>query len=130
MEKFVDVEEVTPLERFLGRHHEFVNGTVADFAPPADENRASNKNAVRGLRFDMAAYARQAVDMYVRETGVKTLRAAATPFCPEGSLTTSDDDIEGEVSHAACAILMKMLWLGRLARPDIIRAIAGLASKV
>ena len=133
----VDVEDVTPLERFLGRHHEFGDGTIEDFSPyvkpvpfgdtPEEDSR---KHPVRGVRFDMTAYARQAVDMYTASTGVSKLRYASTPFCPEGSLVAADDEEEGEVSHAACAILMKMLWLGRLARPDIIRAIAGLASKV
>ena len=129
LETLVDVEEVTSLERFLGRHHEFMTGVVADFVAPANE-QSSNKTPARGVRFDMAAYARQAVDMYVSSTGVTKLRPAPTPFCPDGSLTAAGDEEEGEVSQHACAILMKMLWLGRLARPDIIRAIAGLASKV
>ena len=106
-----------------------MTGVVADFVAPANE-QSSNKTPARGVRFDMAAYARQAVDMYVSSTGVTKLRPAPTPFCPDGSLTAAGDEEEGEVSQHACAILMKMLWLGRLARPDIIRAIAGLASKV
>ena len=33
LRKLVDVDDVTSLERFLGRHHEFAEGVVADFAP-------------------------------------------------------------------------------------------------
>ena len=85
---------------------------------------------VCGVRFDMIAYAWEAVDMYIKSTGVAKLRHASTLFCPEGSSTASDDEEDGEVSHAACAILTKMLSLGCLARLDIIRAIAGLATQV
>jgi hypothetical protein len=113
LEKLVDIEEVTPLERFLGRHHEF-----------------AEIKGQRGVRYQMKSYAQQAVDMYVEISGCKKLRAATTPFCPDGSLTPHDDEEHGELADKACAVLMKLLWLGRLARPDLVRAISGLASKV
>ena len=47
---------------------------------------------------------------------------------PEGSLVPCDDNESGELAANACKILMKALWLGRLARPDIIKPIGDLAS--
>ena len=72
------------------------------------------------------------VDLYVSISGqpISKLRKALTPFCPEGSLPTQDDAEAGELSSAACKILMKALWLGRLARPDIIKPIEDLATCV
>lgn len=100
------------MERFLGRHHEF-----------------AEIKGQRGVRFDTKSYVQQAVDMYKELSGVQKLRAAATPFCPDGSLTPHDDKVHGELAEKACAVLMKLLWLGRLACPDLVRAISGLASK-
>ena len=58
------------------------------------------------------------------------LRDATTPFCPAGSLDPADDALEGELGFAACRVLMKALWLGRLARPDLVKPIGDLASFV
>ena len=68
--------------------------------------------------FDM--YALQTVDLYKSLTGVENIKHASTPFILEGSISSQD----------ACRILMKALWLGRLARPDIIKPINDLATKV
>ena len=78
----------------------------------------------------MSDYAKQSVEMYKQHSGVTKLRHAATPFVPDGSLTLADDDVEGELSKSACAIIMKLLWLARLSRPDLIKPISDLATKV
>ena len=70
------------------------------------------------------------MDLYLSITGSKTLKAAQTPFCPDGALTSCDDDISGELAPNACKLLMKALWLGRLARPDIVKPIGDLATRV
>ena len=80
--------------------------------------------------FDMADYAQQTVDLYKSISGVSKLKHAATPFPPEGSITTEDEETKGELAPNTCKILMKALWLGRLARPDIIKSINDLATKV
>ena len=77
-----------------------------------------------------ADYAQQTVDLYKSITGVTKLKHAATPFPPKGSITIEDDETKGELAPNACKILMKALWLGRLARPDIIKPINDLATKV
>ena len=60
--------------------------------------------------------------------GKKKLRHAPTPFCPDKSLIPSDDEVKGELAPSACKILRKVLWLGRLARPDIVKPIGDLAT--
>ena len=80
--------------------------------------------------FDKADYAQQTVDLYKSITGVSKHKHAATAFPPEGSITTEDEETKGELAPNACKILMKALWLGRLARPDIIKPINDLATKV
>ena len=112
LRKQVELEDVTGLERFLGRHHEL-----------------SQEKGANTVAYDMSAYARQTVDMYVERTGAK-MKRVATPFCPEGALVHGDEDELGELAPHACAILMKMLWLARLSRPDILKPIGDLATRI
>ena len=53
-----------------------------------------------------------------------------TPFVAEGSLNPDEDEITGTLAPVACKVLMKALWLARLARPDILKPIGDLASNV
>ena len=52
------------------------------------------------------------------------------PFAPKGSAIRSDEVNKGELAPHACRIQMKAFWLGRLARPDIIKPMNDLATKV
>ena len=70
----------------------------------------------------MVDYAQQTVDLYLSIAGHQKLRHAPTPFCPEGSLVPRGDDVKGELAPNA--------WLGRLARPDIVKPIGDLATHV
>ena len=78
----------------------------------------------------MVDYAQQTVDLYLSITGSQKLRHAPTSFSSEGSLVPSDDDVKGKLAPNACKILMKALWLGRLARPDIVKPNGDLAAHV
>ena len=84
------------------------------------------------MALDVRDYSRQAVALYLEVALLKTekLRDATTPFCPAGSLDPADNALEGELGFAACGVLMKALWLGRLARPDLVKPIGDLASNV
>ena len=120
----VDVEPPEPVYRALGRNHYVINA-------PAESTENAALGALKdAIALDMVDYAQQTVDLYVSITGSQKLRHAPTPFCPEGSLVPSDDDVKGELAPNACKILMKALWLGRLARPDIIKPIEDLATQV
>lgn len=82
------------------------------------------------MAFDMADYAQQTVDHYQNIAKVEKLKHASTPLVPDGSITSADEEMKGELAPNACRILMTALWLGRLARPDIIKPINDLATKV
>ena len=78
----------------------------------------------------MSDYCRQAVQQYKDLAGIDKLRHAPTPFLPDGSLTEADASIRGQMAGSACKVLMKDLWLARLSRPDVIKPITDLATKV
>ncbi len=96
--------------------------------PPAT---GPNKHG-RTIVFDMRHYADDCVKKYCDLVGVErsSLKKATTPFCPEGSLPAADDEVSGQLGGFACANVMKSLWLARLARPELQKAIGDLASNV
>ena len=74
--KHVEIEDISGLERFLGRHHELHSG-----APGVAE-----------VKFVMSDYAKQAVDMYMKAAPSAKLKHASTPFVSDGALLDSDDE--------------------------------------
>ena len=118
----VDVEPPEPIYRVLGRNHSIVD---LAFHKVDDGSRR-----VPHMIFDMYDYALQTVDLYKSLTGIDKVKHAATPFVLEGSISSQDEEVRGELAPNACRILMKALWLGRLARPDIVKPINDLATKV
>ena len=81
--------------------------------------------------FDMKSYADGVVEAYCQITGFdrSRLKKVATPFLPE---SYSDEDLAHarELQKDASRILMRMLWLSRLSRPDLAFIITRLASRV
>ena len=114
----VNVEPPEPIYRILGRNHVYVKHTLED------------KTKIEALAFDMCDYAQQTVDLYKAITKTEKIKGASTPFLPEGSLLPQDEEVTGELAGNAAKILMKALWLARLARPDILRPINDLATRV
>ena len=90
---------------------------------------ASMQNC-RSVEFDMTDYCRSAVKQYKDLAGIDKLKHAPSPFLPDGSLTEADASVRGQMAGSACKVLMKDLWLARLARPDVINPITYLATKV
>ena len=87
----------------LGRNHYIINA-------PAEGTENAALGALKdAVALDMVDYAQQTVDLYLSVTGHQKLRHAPTPFCLEGSLVPSDDDVKGELAPNACKILMKAL---------------------
>ena len=121
----VDIDSPQPIYRILGRNH---------LVMPLPKTEGSEECAAfrvqEALVFDMLDYAHQTVDLYKPITNTKSLKHAATPFVPDGSVAVEDEEAKGELAPNACRILMKALWLGRLSRPDIIKPINDLATKV
>ena len=78
----------------------------------------------------MSDYCKSPVRQYKELSGIDKLKYAPTPFLLGGSLGHADDSVRGQMAGSACKVLMKDLWLGRLARPDIVKPITDLATKV
>ena len=121
----VDIEPPEPIYRILGRNH-----LVMPLSKTEGSEECAAFRAQEALVFDMLDYAYQTVDLYKSITSTKSLKHAATPFVPDGSVSVEDEEAKGELAPNACRILMKALWLGRLSRPDIIKPINDLATKV
>ena len=121
----VDIEPPEPIYRILGRNH-----LVMPLSKTEGSEECAAFRAREALVFDMLDYAHQTVDLYKSITNTKSLKHAATPFVPDGSVSVEDEEAKGELAPNACRILMKALWLGRLSRPDITKPINDLATKV
>ena len=121
----VDIEPPEPIYRILGRNH-----LIMLMKQTEGHEECAAFRAQQALVFDMLDYAHQIVDLYKSITNVSNLKHAATPFVPDGSVSIEDEEAKGELAPNACKILMKALWLGRLARPDVIKSINDLITKV
>ncbi|CAE8612441.1 unnamed protein product [Polarella glacialis] len=104
----------TPIGRYLGCHHNVVE--LKDR---------------RVIEYDMHDFLEQCVSHYKKVCGEDVvLKKASTPFLDEDKLPEEDDNEPGKLADAACSVLMKVLYGARLARFDLLKAVAGLASKV
>ena len=80
--------------------------------------------------FVMTDYAQEAINLYQSVVGNVVFKKVATPYVNEGVLTEEGYLSEGQVSAKASSVLMKLLWLCRLSRPDLAYAISMLAVQV
>ena len=80
----------------------------------------------------MRSYAESIVDTYCEITGFdkRRFRSVPTPHIPESSLTEEDLTQSGELDKDASRILMRLLWLSRLTRPDLAFIVTRLAGRV
>ncbi|CAE8585895.1 unnamed protein product, partial [Polarella glacialis] len=92
----------TPIGRYLGCHHNVVE--LKDR---------------RVIEYDMHDFLEQCVSHYKKVCGEDV-----------DKLPEEDDNEPGKLADAACSVLMKVLYGARLARFDLLKAVAGLASKV
>lgn len=77
----------------------------------------------------MVEFIENACQFFEELTGWK-LKPAASPYVPEGRLTDQDGVTRGELSQQASRVLMKVLWAARIARPDLMKAIADLTRRL
>ena len=77
--------------------------------------------APRTVKMSMVGYAEQFVDLYLDIAGldIKSLRRVATPHVSDNGLADELYEAAGSMKAHAAKVLMKGLWLARLARPDI-----------
>lgn len=60
------------------------------------------------------------VEAYTSLTG-QNLKEAASPYVADGNLCDTDWTTRGQLDGSASKVLMKLLWLARLARPDFMQ---------
>ena len=69
---------------------------------------------------DMSDYTQDAITHWVKLTGSdREPKMAATPFCPAGSLPVQDYEVVGQLAKGCHSVVMRNMWLGRTARPDL-----------
>ena len=109
LKKKLELEDVEEISSFIGRSHHLSQGSCA---------------------LNMVDYAEQAIQLYAEVVGegVK-FRIVSTPYV-SGALNDLDYQTDGQIGHKASSVLMKLLWLTRLARPDLAFAVSSLASQV
>jgi len=106
----LELEPEEDLSQFIGRSHILSGSTCV---------------------FDMRDYAQQVLDRYLDITGGNVaFRKVSTPYVTEGMLIQADYEVEGQISSKAASVLMQLLWLTRLARPDLAFAVSSLATQV
>lgn len=112
--KRILIDDIGDLGRFLGRHHTTVKcGNEERFA------------------FDMRAYAKDIVQEYATLTGTTVFRKSSAPFLAKVAEQLDElEEAEGQLASSASSILMKLMWIARLARPDVLRATTWLATKI
>lgn len=112
MRKHLDFEDPSPVERILGRKQEFHSDDSGSY-----------------VSMSMEDFLESSCTAYEEMTGSR-VKAASTPYLPDGSLNTTDWDTRGALSESASRILMKILWAARLCRPDYMKCIGDLTKRL
>ena len=84
------------------------------------------------MHFDMRPYALQTVEFYCELCGleIRSLKTVTSPALPESAMSDEESVEQGELSGYAAQVLMRLLWLSRLSRPDLAFIVGRLASNV
>ena len=92
------------------------------------------KKPVNLVMYDMSSFMESCVDAYCELAKVQKsdLPVVATPFTEAGIARPTLDENEkpGRLQPIASKVLMKIFFAARMARPDLLRATQGLASRV
>ena len=108
----VELEPFAPLTRVLGRCHRFVCWQQK-----------------KALALESADFAKQCVQLYESVASL-AVKPQLTPHLDVSTLPVANDETRGQLTESAARILMKILWLARLSRPDLLVAVTTLVSHV
>ena len=109
MRKHVQPEDPAELSKVLGRNHVLQDQ--------------------RGFALHSADFAKQCVELYEQLSG-KKVKHFRTPHCDGGTLVESDSECVGQLAASSAKLVMRLMCLGRISRPDIIVAINILARHI
>ena len=84
------------------------------------------------MHVDMSSYAQNIVRFYCELCGISSssLKQVPSPALPEANMTEAEAEQQGMLHEDAAKVLMRLLWLSRLSRPDISFIVGRLASNV
>ena len=130
----ITMDEPEPTSRFLGCRYDITDTTI-------------NGEAAKRIRYDMSDYARSTVALFEEAAGEK-VRKAATPFVirPQEVMKDAPATWEqlaammqaaaaeelpaGKFATMAPSMVMKIMWLARIARPDLSKATVDLSRRL
>ena len=109
----LNIEEPADVSRVLGRDHKV--------------QRSSTETVID---YDMTDFAKSACDTYLSLTGLTSFKPVPTPFLVDSALPEDGWEANGSLAGSAPRVLMKVLWLARLSRPDLLRPISELSRRI
>ena len=112
LKQHINLDPPTEFGRVLGRDHRLVK---------FEESRA--------LALECSDFACQCVSLYEELSGVQA-KPFRTPNCDEGSLVASNDETRGQLAGVAARLVMKLMWLCRIGRPDVMIGVVQCAKHV
>lgn len=133
----INIEKPTKLNRYLGCGHVEHHGNLKDSQAAPTQNfpgcpkpSAGKPSPIKLLEYDMSSFVEQCVDAYVdlARGRMKPLKKVPTPFVDENQ--PWDEASQGILADVALRVLMKILYVARMARPDLLRATCVLARRV
>ena len=83
------------------------------------------------LQYDMHEFAKVTCKLYEEECGsFRGFKKAHTPYLDESALPLEDWNSKGKLCNSAATLIMKVYWLARLSRPDLLHALNELSKKI
>ena len=115
LKKLIDLENVTDVHRFLGCHY---------------QKYQEGKQSV--VVSNMRNYCETCVDAYCTAANISasSLRKVTTPYVEEAAIADDDYIVDGQLAGDACSLLMKTMYVARLARSDVLKAVTELGAFV
>ena len=112
LQKHLEIEEPTKVERILGRKQEMFSDEKGSY-----------------VAMSMEDFLESSCEAYENLSKTK-IKESITPYMPEGSINTSDWESRGMLADSASRILMKILWAARLCRSDFMKVIGDLTKRL